>query len=230
MKKNILSIVLFMAVVISINAQDSKEEPLKKYKFTFDIGVPFLTSGGFLGAYFDFRYQYRLNKRMSIGGMMAFVSSGEDRRAIGSGEPELIYKNTLENGFSVRRGLIILEENEYKTEHIGGSFLFNYDLIAKKKRTLSAYIGLGLTHVSIQNIPFIARADVRPIISSEFQRYVLFVPEYTRLIDVSMPFGISYHYHMNDRLFIGTDWGVTLYQKYTGFYYHAAFSIGFRFP
>jgi hypothetical protein len=189
-----------------------------------------MTSGGNFGFYFDTRYLYRFNKRMAIGGMLSFVSSGEKRRSLNSLIPaeDLSFKNSSNPYYPVY-GLALLKENEFKTEHIGGNFIFNYDIIQRRKRLLSAYIGIGLSHISLHDTPVIFLGTVIPDISGVPARYVVFVPLYSRLLDITMPFGINYTRNLNERWFIGFDVGVNLYQKYTGFYYRMAFSVGARF-
>jgi hypothetical protein len=230
MKKTFKVFLLMVFCATVLTAQRKDTEVSLKNSFRFNLGVPAMTSGGNLGFYFDTRYLYRFNKRMAIGGMMSFVSSGEKRRSLNPTIPtnDLRFVNSS-NPFYSKEGLVKLSENQYKTEHIGGSFLFNYDIIQRRKRSLSAYVGIGLSHISLHDTPLIVLADVTPVFAGAAERYIVFVPEYARLLDISMPFGINYNYNINERWFIGCDVGATLYQKYTGFYYHLAFCFGAKF-
>ncbi len=229
MKKAINIFLLIYLYTNSLSAQKSETEILPKNTFQFNFGIPAMTSGGNLGFYFDTRYLHKFNKRMSIGGMLSFASSGERREGLGTNRRELRTKSTLGNGLVTRKGLALLEENEYGTEHISGSFIFNYDIISKPKNLLSAYIGIGLSHISLHDTPFIVLADVTPVLTGVTERVVLFLPDYARVLDISFPIGINYNHKINDHWFIGTDFGVNIYQKYAGFYYHLAFSVGARF-
>jgi hypothetical protein len=230
MKKKIKVILLIFFYTTVLIAQKGEIEANPKNGFRFNLGVPVMTSGGNLGFYFDTRYLYRFNKRMAVGSMMSFVSSGEIRRSLNPTIPskDLRFVNSS-SPFYYKRGLVNLTENQYKTEHIGGSFLFNYDIIQRRKRTLSAYVGLGLSHISLHDTPLIVLADVTPVFAGAAERFIVFVPEYTRLLDISMPFGINFNYNINKRWFIGCDVGTTLYQKYSGFYYHLGLSVGAKF-
>jgi hypothetical protein len=230
MKKNVNALFILLFFSTALSAQKSEIEANPKNSFRFNLGVPAMTSGGNFGFYFDTRYLYKFNKRMSIGGMMSFVSSGESRNGVRVGGIEnppkdLITKGSLGTGLVIPKGLVLLDENEYKTEHIGGSFLFNYDFIQKRKRTLGVYIGLGLSHVSIHSLP---EAYSFQLVGVP-EKSVVYIPNYVRLLDISMPFGINYNYNINERWYIGCDVGVNVYQKYVGFYYHAAFSFGAKF-
>jgi hypothetical protein len=233
MKKIIFAISFWVATLNTLTAQNNGNDWLKTNNIRVNLGIVTMTVGDGFGPVFEFQYLKRVHKRVGIGMKIAFANNEREFNDFKGTTTALLLKtkaswdNQIVQG---SKGLVTLTENEFINTHVNGNFIVNYAPFQTSKRSLNLSAGLGLGWVSVQSVPQAYLVDVFIISTTTSpQRAVLFVPDYTKLLDITIPISINYSYYLKKNWYIGLDLGATIYSKYTGWYRHSAFTIGVRF-
>ena len=228
--KKVLTLLFAHTVSFSMVAQVKIEDWNKKNIVRFNAGMVSLDDGNIIAPIFDFQYQQMIAKKIGVGAKMSFASGGANRSSFDfdDGTKRFVTQNSLGNSKNIRNGLISLEESTHEGTQLDLNLITSYALVQKPRTTLSVYGGIGAGLITVQDVQQIYKADVTFIGSTKAERVIIYVPNYTKIFDITFPVGVNYNYYMRKNMFIGCELGATFYSQYT-WYGYGSLSVGFRF-